>query len=93
MVLFPEKFEMVRAVIAKRGWSLGKATLFEKGEKPRTITCEGGDGYIGELSHMIESINNKRQPSIVTARDGQSAVEICEAEEKSIKTGALVRLQ
>ncbi|OGV69978.1 MAG: oxidoreductase [Lentisphaerae bacterium RIFOXYA12_FULL_48_11] len=67
--------------------------LFEKGEKPRTITCEGGDGYIGELSHMIESINNKRQPSIVTARDGQSAVEICEAEEKSIKTGALVRLQ
>ncbi|MDD4870233.1 MAG: Gfo/Idh/MocA family oxidoreductase [Kiritimatiellae bacterium] len=66
--------------------------LFEKGQSPRTIKCEGGDGYIGELSHMVECINTKRPPSIVTARDGQSAVEICEAEEKSIKTGKLVRL-
>ncbi|MBI5394369.1 MAG: Gfo/Idh/MocA family oxidoreductase [Verrucomicrobia bacterium] len=65
--------------------------LFEKGQKPRVITTEG-DGYIGELSHMVESIRANKPPTIVTGRDGLSAVEICEAEEKSIQTGQIVPL-
>ena len=59
--------------------------LFENGQTPRTITCNAPDGYVGELTHMIEAIKNQKPPTIVTARDGQSAVEICEAEEQSIK--------
>lgn len=66
--------------------------LFGKGKKPRTIYPEGGDGYIGELSHMVESIEAGHAPTMVTAQDGMSAVEICEAEEKSIATGQVVPL-
>ena len=66
--------------------------LFEKGQPPRTIQCEGGDGYQGELRHFLESIKTKTPPSIVTAADGLSAVEICEAEEESIRTKAMVAL-
>jgi predicted dehydrogenase len=66
--------------------------LFEKGQKPCIVTPEGGDGYIGELTHMVESIRANKPPTIVTGRDGLSAVEICEAEEKSIQTGQIVPL-
>lgn len=66
--------------------------LFEKGQPPRTIKPSGGDGYIGELSYMIECIRKKTPPTIVTAQDGASAVEICEAEEESIKTAKIVEL-
>jgi len=58
--------------------------IFEPGKPARVVTPETGDGYIGELTHMLESIDQSRPPSIVTARDALSAVEICEAEERSI---------
>jgi predicted dehydrogenase len=45
-----------------------------------------------ELRHMIESIQNNRPPTVVTAADGLSAVEICEAEAQSVKNGAVVRV-
>ena len=66
--------------------------LFEKGAASRTISCPGGDGYIGELRHFIESIRQKRPPTVVTAADGLRAVEICEAEEKSIKSGERIAI-
>jgi predicted dehydrogenase len=64
----------------------------EEGKGARFVKCEGSDGYVGELRHMIESIRQGRPPSIVTGQDGLSAVEICEAEEKSVKTGQVVTL-
>jgi predicted dehydrogenase len=66
--------------------------LFEDGQSPRTLKCEGEDGYVGELRHMIEAIQARQPPTVVTARDGHSAVEICEAEELSIKIGQPVTL-
>jgi predicted dehydrogenase len=67
--------------------------LHEEGQKePRIIKCAAEDGYVVELRHIIESIQNGTPPSIVTAADGLSAVEICDAEERSIKTGAFVAL-
>jgi predicted dehydrogenase len=66
--------------------------LFEKGQPPRTIQCEGSDGYVGELTYMLECIRSARPPTILTARDGLSAVEICEAEEQSIRSGQIVTL-
>jgi len=66
--------------------------LFEKGKLPRTIKPPGGDGYLGELRYMVECIRKNTPPTIVTGRDGASAVEICEAEEKSIQTGEVVAL-
>jgi predicted dehydrogenase len=61
--------------------------LFVEGRPPSTVRCDGPDGYIGELRHMCECVLAGTPPSIVTAQDGLSAVEICEAEERSIQTG------
>jgi predicted dehydrogenase len=66
--------------------------LFEAGKRRKTIACKGPDGYVRELQHMIESVQNGRRPTVVTAQDGQSAVEICEAEERSVQTGEVVRV-
>lgn len=67
--------------------------LFEAGKKkPQILKCKGPDGYVRELQHMIQSIQNGHAPSIVTARDGQSAVEICAAEERSVQTGQVVNV-
>jgi predicted dehydrogenase len=66
--------------------------LFQKGETPTTVRCDGPDGYVGELAHIINAIETGKPPSVVTARDGLSAVEIIEAEEQAIKTGQVVDL-
>jgi predicted dehydrogenase len=66
--------------------------VYEKGQPARTISAPGGDGYVGEFSHMAESIRAGRPPTMVTAQDGVSAVEICEAEGRSIETGQIVTL-
>ena len=66
--------------------------LLEEGKSPQVIKPEGVDGYVEELRHLVNSIQAGQPPTIVTAADGLSAVEICEAEEKSIQTGSVVRL-
>ncbi|MBM3881432.1 MAG: Gfo/Idh/MocA family oxidoreductase [Verrucomicrobia bacterium] len=66
--------------------------LFEPGQAPRTIACEGPDGYVGELRHMLECIETGKPPSVVTAEDGLRAVEICEAEDRSVRSGKIVDL-
>jgi predicted dehydrogenase len=62
------------------------------GQPPAIISCAGADGYVGELRHFIECVENGKQPSVVTVRDALSAVEICEAEEKSVLTRRAVTL-
>ena len=66
--------------------------LFEKGKAVQVIKPAGGDGYLRELTHMVESISAGHAPTVVNARDAASAVEICEAEEESIRTGQIVKL-
>jgi predicted dehydrogenase len=64
----------------------------EEGQPARVVKSEGPDGYGGELRHMVQAIQNAKPPTVVTAQDGLSAVEICEAEEKSVRTGQVVSL-
>lgn len=66
--------------------------LHEEGAEARTIDLGENDGYTAELRHMIEALQNDRAPTTVTAEDGLSAVEICEAEEASATTRQRVRL-
>lgn len=74
--------------------SRGPETLkiYEDGKGARTEKVEGDDGYVGELTHFVESILAGKAPTIVTPADGAGAVEICEAEEKSVLTGQPVKL-
>ena len=66
--------------------------VWEEGKEPQVVVPDGPDGYVGELQHLIGAIRTGQSPSIVTAQDGLSAVEICEAEEKSVQTGQVVEL-
>ncbi len=66
--------------------------LFESGQEPRVVVCDSADGYVGEWRHFLESIQAGKPPSVVTAADGVSALEICEAEERSIASGQPVTL-
>jgi predicted dehydrogenase len=47
---------------------------------------------VGELRHIVEAIQNGRAPTVVTAMDGLAAVEICEAEDQSVRSGQVVGL-
>lgn len=64
----------------------------EVGQAPRTVDVSGPDGYAGELRHMLDSIESGKPPTVVTAQDALSAVEICEAEEKSVQLRQMVSL-
>ena len=72
--------------------SANEVQLFEKGQPPQTLKFDGPDGYVGELQHLVDCIESGRPPTVVTAADGVSAVEICEAEERSIREGREVVL-
>jgi predicted dehydrogenase len=68
--------------IARTAESLRLAT---ETKAPEIVRCDGGDGYIGELRHFIEAIRAGHPPTVVTAADGLASVEICAAEELSVK--------
>jgi predicted dehydrogenase len=64
--------------------------VIEQGKDPRFVTYDGPDGYGEEVRYVIECAAAGKRPSIVTVQDGLSALEICEAEEKSLKTATIV---
>jgi predicted dehydrogenase len=66
--------------------------IAEEGKAARFVHCAGGDGYIGELRHFADAIQSGRGPTVVTARDGLSSVEICAAEEQSVRERRIVSL-
>lgn len=74
--------------------SRGAETLriFEDGKGASVEAIAEGDGYVGELTHFLESVAAGKAPTVVTPADGASAVEICEAEERSVQTGQPVAL-
>lgn len=66
--------------------------LYEPGQPAVVVRPEGDDGYTGELRHIAEAIARGGKPSVVTCQDGVNSLRVCEAEEKSIKTGTIVTL-
>ena len=66
--------------------------IVEHGKAPLTIKLEAGDGYAHEINYIVDCVKNRKAPSVVTGTDGLTALEICEAEEKSILTGQVVKL-
>jgi predicted dehydrogenase len=56
------------------------------------VAFKGPDGYGAEINYIVKCVQTGNAPKVVTARDGQTALEICEAEEKSVRTGAVAKL-
>jgi predicted dehydrogenase len=97
--LLPDGFNMSFTVHCERGmidYDLARGTgalrVHENGKKPRTIKLKNTDGYAEEIAYFVNCVANGVKPSVVTAQDGLAALEICAAEEKSVRTGAVVRL-
>lgn len=65
----------------------------EEGCEPRTVKLDGPDGYGAETRYFVDCVANGRPPQIVTAQDGVTALEICEAEESSVRSARVVTLQ
>lgn len=63
--------------------------LFLDGGEKHIIRLSGQDGYIGELQHFTDSVNAGRALSVVSPEDGIISVKICEAEERSVLSGAV----
>jgi predicted dehydrogenase len=59
----------------------------EPGQAPQVVTYNEPDGYAGEVRYVVDCARKGVRPSVVTAVDGVSALQICEAEEKSVRSG------
>jgi predicted dehydrogenase len=66
--------------------------LHEAGKKMRTMKLKKTDGYIEEIRYFVDCIARGKRPTIVTPQDGATALEICAAEAKSMRTGVVVKL-
>ncbi len=66
--------------------------LFEPDKEPQVLKLDEGDGYTGQIAHLVESIQSGKAPTIVTAQDGLTSVELCEAAAQSIDSGKRVAL-
>jgi predicted dehydrogenase len=64
--------------------------IIEPGQEPRTVTYDGPDGYTEEVRYVVDCVLHGKRPEIVTAADGLRALEICEAEERSVRSGTVV---
>jgi len=97
--LLTGNFNMSYTVLCERAtldYDMGRGAeallVTEAGKKQHVVRCAGPDGYGGEIRCMLEAIQTGQAPRVVTARDGWSAVQICEAEAKSVRTGRVVSL-
>ena len=66
--------------------------LYQEDKEPETLKLNGPDGYAGQIKHLVECILKGKPPSIVTAADGVSSVELCEAAKRSIMASEIVPL-
>lgn len=70
----------------------GALQIAEAGEKIRTVKLAAGDGYAAEIRYFVDCVARGEKPAVVTAHDCVTALEICEAEQKSVMTGKIVGL-
>jgi len=66
--------------------------IHETGKVLRTVRLKQTDGYHEEIRYFVDCVAKGARSSVVTGQDGLSALEICAAEEKSIRTGTVVKL-
>lgn len=64
--------------------------LSEPGKKTRVIAPRGPDGYDGEIRYFVDCVARGQSPRDVTPADALAVLRICEAEEKSVRTGKAV---
>ncbi len=97
--LLKQGFNMSYTLLCERATidfdlSRGASALMitEAGQEPRVVETGDGDGYSKEIDYIVDCVSKRQAPAVVSAPDGVTALEICEAEELSIRSGAPVKL-
>jgi predicted dehydrogenase len=62
------------------------------GKQAKTVKLKAGDGYSEEIRYFVDCVARGERPTVVTPQDGVTALEICAAEEKSVRTGKSVKM-
>lgn len=66
--------------------------LFRAGTPPEILKLGQPDGYVHELREAVDAVARGIRPVTVTPEEGAQAVEICEAEERSVRSGRIESL-
>ncbi len=66
--------------------------ITQAGKKTRQLRLRAADGYAAEIGYFVDCVARGVRPNVVTARDGVTALAICEAEAKSVRTGRVVKV-
>lgn len=67
-------------------------TICETGKELRLVETVHGDGYSNEIDYIVDCVAKRQATNVVNALDGVTAFEICEAEERSIRSGPPIKL-
>jgi predicted dehydrogenase len=67
-------------------------SLYRGGQK-EAVSLDSRMGYELEIAYFLDCIAKGERPSVVTIQDAADAVKLIEAEEKSVKTGKVVRVK
>ena len=88
----PDLYSRTRHVLLPKDYCVLRLTGSVVSDAVAAVGLAGHDGYVGELQYMLDCIRAGKNPDVVTAQDGASAVAICEAEDRSVKSGQIVSL-
>jgi len=78
------EFDLARGTEALR--------IIEPGKPVAVVPCGAPDGYAAEIDYLLNCLVNGETTEKVTPADAVAGLEICEAEEKSIRTQTIVPL-
>jgi predicted dehydrogenase len=67
-------------------------TVLQRGQSSQTIQLKPSDGYTAEIRYFVDCIARNSPPETVTARDAVAALEICEAEEESLRNNGYTKI-
>jgi predicted dehydrogenase len=70
----------------------GALQISRAGKTRRLLKPAGADGYSAEIRYFVDCVARGQAPTVVTAHDSVTALEILRAEEKSVRTGKVVKL-
>jgi len=65
----------------------GALQIARRGRTQRMLKPAGTDGYSAEIRYFVNCVARGEKPSVVTARDCVTTLEILRAEEKSVRSG------
>ncbi|HEV2693840.1 MAG TPA: Gfo/Idh/MocA family oxidoreductase [Verrucomicrobiae bacterium] len=65
----------------------GALQIARRGKTQRMLKPAGSDGYSAEIRYFVNCVARGEKPSVVTAHDCVTALEILRAEEKSVRSG------